>query len=242
MNEKCPVCNLIINNHEKEIQCDTCKLFIHSLCTNLTRIEKQCLKEKKRNINFNCEQCSTISNAISDLKTMICSLKDDISSLKNELQTLKKEKATEINLETIINEIRERDKRSCNIIVENVKESDKTNKSERYKDDNRTILNILEDIKINVGEIKTFRLGTFSENKPRATKVIFENKKTAINILKNRNLVKIPGIRIYSDKTKIERDYFNKIKTELEHFKNNGDIDKTIKYINNIPTIINKKN
>lgn len=62
----------------------------------------------------------------------------------------------------------------------------------------------------------------------------------AINVLKNKQLIKIPSVKIFSDQTVAQRQYFQKVKIELQELIAKGDHSKTIKYINNKPTIVNR--
>nr|CAI5865987.1 unnamed protein product [Callosobruchus analis] len=52
-----------------------------------------------------------------------------------------------------------------------------------------------------------------------------------------RNLIKTPGIKIYGDLTKAQREYFRKIKAELDRIVADGDNSKAIRFIN-VPTIV----
>lgn len=57
-------------------------------------------------------------------------------------------------------------------------------------------------------------------------------------ILKNKNKLAIPGIYIYNDQTKMQRNYYLSIKEKLKERTERGETDIRIKYVNNIPTII----
>lgn len=68
-----------------------------------------------------------------------------------------------------------------------------------------------------------------------------QSKNYVIYVHKNtKNNTNCPrGIRIFGDQTQQQKDYI-KMKQRLEEFISNGVNRKTMKYINNAPTFVNK--
>ena len=176
---------------------------------------------------------------------MIPTLIKQISGMQAEINILKQTNNTDQNLgvvekEELIYEMLDRQNRKANIIIYNVKEPDLNTQSERSSQDNETVKNILENFDIGRNNWKVFRLGKFVANKARPIKVILNSPEDAINVLKNKQLIKIPSVKIFSDQTVAQRQYFQKVKSELQELIAKGDNSKTIKYINNKPTIVNR--
>jgi hypothetical protein len=112
------------------------------------------------------------------------------------------------------------------------------NGHERKIDDKNTVIKILSPIGITMDRIKVFRLGKFNKENNRLIKIIFETEDDAITILKNKNKIKVPRLRIFNDQTKMQIDYYKKLKGKLQAMQDNGDMNKGIKYINGRPTIV----
>jgi hypothetical protein len=81
-------------------------------------------------------------------------------------------------------------------------------------------------------------LSKFNKENNRLIKIIFETEDDAITILKNKNKIKVPRLRIFNDQTKMQIDYYKKLKGKLQAMQDNGDMNKGIKYINGRPTIV----
>lgn len=242
MNTKsCLKCNKELNI-EKEIRCDNCEQYIHSTCSNLSRNEVQCLKLNQKNLTYECEICKVKSktNIIEELKKIVYDLQGEVKALKQancqQWNTLEKQ----ISAEELMSEIQDRQERVNNIIITNLPESGSDNFQERIQQDNDNISEILGECGVSDINFISVRLGKFTLNKTRALKVTLPNNKLVRKILKNRNKTKNPHIRIFSDQTKMQKNYFQQIRNQLQELIDSGDNSKTIKYIKNIPTIVNK--
>lgn len=228
--------------------CDSCKRLLCSGCAELTASEVKCLLLKgKRKLIFLCPECETGFWKVPILIKEITELKGQIEELKkNYLVNIDKNQEQSVTCgesEEVINEIAERQRRASNIIVYNINESSVKNKTARITDECNKIKELLSGIdEVNKNEIRVFRVGKYDSNKARPLKVVLANKEEAMKILKNKQkiIAENPNIRIYSDQTKKQREYYKATKAKLEAIIANGDESKTIKFINNIPTIVKK--
>lgn len=232
------VCNTELNA-EREIKCDLCKKYIHTTCSSLTRAEIQCLKANNRNVSYFCDNCKFNGNIINELKQLVMCLQEQIKALREEITPIDT-KSNQISAEHIISEINERRKRAKNIIILNVKEPNNKDVQNRIQSDIDETKKILNDTDLDVNNFKYIRLGKFSREKVRPIKVIFNNEHSALHVIKNKRNINNENLRVFADQTKLQREYFFKVKQELHNFIAAGDNNKTIKYINNIPTIVDK--
>lgn len=248
--KNCGVCNKILAT-DKEILCicDKCRLPLHSTCSGLTRTDIQLLasSDSKRRPTFHCDSCTAAKNEISELKQML-------SKLTVEIEELKQKSATPIEalphnyMETVINEINERNNRSSNIIIYNVEESASDNKDIRIAHDISQASEVIKKVsKADTSSLKVYRLGKPAEGKKRPIKVILNNSNDAKDVLKNKSLLKQNNndIRIASDQTLLQRKYLDDLRKTLNERLQNGENNLTIKYINSIPKIVrinNQKN
>lgn len=61
-----------------------------------------------------------------------------------------------------------------------------------------------------------------------------------MEILRNKKKIQ-SNIKIHADSTLMQRQYLKEIQTQLRKLENDGITDKTIKFIDNIPKIVNKR-
>ncbi|KAG5885297.1 hypothetical protein JTB14_002854 [Gonioctena quinquepunctata] len=134
-----------------------------------------------------------------------------------------------------ISEWEERKKRSKNIIITNISESTKNDKTQRTLDE-------IDKVQLLDHNVKVFRQGKFDPNKIRLVKVIFNTEKDAKQVSFNKN--KLPGsVKVFFDQTMIQREYYKHVKdNKLKEMVEKGDTSKTIKYVNSVPKIVNLKN
>nr|CAH7714538.1 unnamed protein product [Callosobruchus chinensis] len=147
--------------------------------------------------------------------------------------------------EDVVSEVSERIKRKSNVILFNVKEPDQSKPAvDRTNSDKSIIMDVLRKIdpEIPVTNIKHVRLGLYSNNKIRPIKLILENDETARKVwmrsakLKSHETLK--NIKILPDKTKRQIEYYKTMKQELANRHTAGDTNCRIKYINDVPRII----
>lgn len=231
-------------NDTDSVTCDICRNLVHSTCAGLSRAEVDCLRSKRKKINFFCDNCDIIST-INDLKKNILELKTEIEALKNSNRRdpdPEPGKKSSLSEDEIIAELESRQVRSNNLILYNLEESNKTSAEERKNDD---LVRCKQIILANLDENKTanlvscFRIGKFINEKNRLLKITFSNQQQAYEVLKSYRTTN----RLYLNKdlTAYQRSTSYNIRREFRERKNNGE-DVILKYRNGMPQIIVKKN
>lgn len=112
-----PVCGECKNSVTKDsdgINYDLCRAMLHVTCAGLSRLEADCLKSRKKRINFFCNKCNLVD--------IFENLKKEIEKLSSFLNKLKRKNANAndatfkvealIATEEIISEIEDSQKRS----------------------------------------------------------------------------------------------------------------------------------
>lgn len=115
--------------------------------------------------------------------------------------------------------------------------------------DDELVSEMCSILEITDADIKTFRLGKYdptrSESK-RPIKVVFSSvvSVTAVmrNLTKLRDNPRFGNISIFRDRTPVQIQLHNEIKTELNARLDNGETDIKIKYIKGIPSIVSSLN
>ncbi|KAL3287386.1 hypothetical protein HHI36_001859 [Cryptolaemus montrouzieri] len=130
--------------------------------------------------------------------------------------------------------------RGRNIMLFNLKESNRNELQERIADDVSKISEILSPANVSREQIvKVLRLGKKS-NKNRPTKVVLDSQDIALKVLKNKTAVSgatNEKISIFEDRTVLQRTYLNNVRDQLQQRKEAGEHNIAIKYNNEIPTI-----
>lgn len=120
-------------------------------------------------------------------------------------------------------------------------ESKSTNKEIIKQEDCNRALNIIKKLKPDVREeyLKITRIGMPNETKTRPIKVTFSTKDEVRQIIRQKSKLNKENVYIKCDLTRNQREYLKKLVNELEQRKANGEPDLIIKYILNVPKIVN---
>lgn len=240
----CAKCNLGVTEKESLAVCDCCSDVYHEKCSDLAASEIRAIIIKKRNLIYFCPSCKDnfkkVPKVIEKLNEAI-KINEDLQEENKKLREILTDKEnmdnkTDINV--IIQEIYERQNRASNVIICNIQESSERNQLERAKEDTVNVKNILGKLTEEVTIKKTFRLGKFNSNKIRPIKVVLGNSEEALTILRNKNRIMVPGVIIFGDQTKIQKEYYQSVKNKLNELIANGEVNKKIRYVNNIPVIV----
>lgn len=244
---KCMKCNC----QEGKIQllkCDSCTNYICENCSELSATEIRCVVLKKRKLIFLCSNCEGGLSQIPMFLKKINEMQSQIVELNNKLEDIKNirnDNNMNINIPSndvlsneLIQELHERQIRASNLIMLNINEPKKDNQKDRSEEDIMHVKQVITSTGVSVDDVKVYRLGKFTEGKTRPIKVMLPNANLALSILKNR--IKVKNVLIFSDKTKLQQNYYKQVKERLKEINENGG-NKTIKYINNVPTIVDKK-
>lgn len=168
-----------------------------------------------------------------------------LNAMENTLQRLYEELAT-IHIpsfEELISSTMDRHHRMKNVILFNLPESN-TNSS----DDNSSIQDIFYFLRLQFQPLRFTRLGQPSNDpsKPRPIKLCFSEERHVLSIFKTQHNLKFDNewknLRFVSDRTKSQRQYMIVLRQELSLRRLNGEPNLSIKYINGIPMIINRRN
>lgn len=180
---------------------------------------------------------------LSQLETKILHGENKLMSLESDFKELKLKPVSSFNNqlclnEQIIREIQDRKKRENNIILLGIPEQTSYSVEQRVLKDESEVLYIISQISKDIPKpVKIFRIGKFIPGKMRGLKVCFDKPEPAMQLLRSKDKI-ASNIKIYSDQTPAQRDYFLKTKNELNNRISNGEKDITIKYIKGIPSVV----
>ncbi|XP_024877224.1 uncharacterized protein LOC112458049 [Temnothorax curvispinosus] len=163
-------------------------------------------------------------------------LTEKVTEIENKISSA----SASIDHEEIMEEISERERRSSNLIFYNIEESNSPSSStDDGSNDLATAEEIIRKIRpLNPPRIKIRRLGTFRQGHARPLRVSLPSKSDAIDILKKKKSYSGP-VGIKQDLTRKQRDHFVCVKKRFESLRDTGVTDKTIRFFNGIPKIVN---
>lgn len=229
------------NKDGNVVICDSCKCGFCHQCSELSASEIRCMELKKRKLMYLCQKCENGFKQVPILMKRINELEKQIDKIKvAKAELTMNEEYMIANNEKMMNEVFERQKRAANVMMANTKELQGTTRAERNLRDKNIVKDILSEIDVDMSNVSVFRVGKYNPEKNRLLKIIFPSANDAMNVLKNKKLIKAEGVKVFSDQTKMQRDYFLSLKEKLKSINESGG-NKTIKYIHNVPTIVDSK-
>lgn len=267
--ENCAKCNksIIIKSKSNEadyVICDTCNSKFHPSCTSLSASEIRvfALKVAKRQMNFSCSSCrdgdplTIIKNTLASLSTKIEELQKQNADLVEKVDGLKesndRSRASQpgLDCESMYAEIVERQWRSKNILIYDVPENDKLPTQQRFEEDKKAVVSILDTISdLNVSDFTVSRFkagnkvaaGRANTKQPvaRPIRVQFRNPDVAMKFIRNKKMYK-GSARILPDRTKRQREHLTSLINQLKDLEAEGITNKHLKYINGVPRIMDK--
>lgn len=195
-----------------------------------------------------------LENIITAQQSEIAQLQREVDDIRQEVTQLKLQSQrpgtlvaeenvhSDIQKDSILSEIQDRNIRSKNLIVHNVSESDSNDNMERINYDKTQFIKILEQLRLdqNVG-FKVTRIGKKS-NKPRPMRIVLPDSNSATECLKRKKNLDRSGPSISADLTIMQRQELRKLYEEINHRKENGEENLVIRYSKGNPYIYQPKN
>lgn len=246
----CNKCLKPINDDqiEKAPRCDSCRVFFHldEKCSGLCVSEQRAIVVQKRIMLFFCDACVLSFKKIPLLTNKFIQLEDQVKSLKEEVETLKKQQTSQQNLgapanmESMLHEIEDRAERANNLMVYGVPESASGSMQEKIDNDNVVLAPILHNVGLAQDDVlKVLRVGQASEGGNRPIRVVTKHSNLVKNAMRRRNRLE-GNIRLGYDKTKLQREQFKAVLSELRNREQRGETDLIIKFVNGSPSITKK--
>ena len=231
-NNLCGYCASIVPEladkyQDNGLQCDQCQLWFHAGCTQLPEQAFYFLCENQLpNIHWFCNPCEVMSRPIMGKLTKI---ENQLGDLQNRFETLESEVKSQpekstADVNSIVREVEDRSRRSKNVIVFGVPESD---------DINKKLEPLLESTDHQMKSSPS-RLGKVQSDKPRPVLLQFETERAKWEVLaqskKLRSDKTLDDKLVFKpDKTFEQRKNDAKLWTELNQRKNSGEQNLVIR-------------
>ena len=133
--------------------------------------------------------------------------------------------------EQIFNEIEDRQRRSTNIIVSNVPESQADTPEEKNKDDLNSVMKLITDTVSTNEIVKCFRIGKPMQSKIRLLKVVFLTAEHAQTVLRNYKSSR-NNVYVNRDLTQLHQNKAYSVRKEFKDRITKGETNIKLKYYN----------
>lgn len=241
----CTCCKTIIKD-DVCVNCCVCKKIFKSICVKLSRTEASKINANT-GISWTCGNCLQLGNDLNGLKSAIISLQEEIKVLK---ATSAPSPRTLMETEEIIQEVRERERRKCNVVVHGVEDARCNSKEEQLISDRATIREVFNVIGFESGDnIKHYRLGKYDATKvdlKRPIKICLSSESDVYKLLKRCRNLKESGrfsrVYISRDQTPFQSKLYKAVKLELHDRLSKGESNIKIKFKNGAPQIVTSLN
>lgn len=178
-----------------------------------------------------------IDAAVTRLEGEVKAIGTDVTNLQARVSALEANanQPSVTKLAEVCNEIKERARRANNVLLFNFSEL-------ADQDDFQAVNNLLVDLGLDFEAKHVFRLGVRKPSQARArpVKVVFDSPQKVARIFRNKKSLSDKGFVVKNDETQCERDYLNNIRASLQKRIQDGEQNLTIRYVNQVPTIVSK--
>lgn len=252
-----------VNNNASNWMCDKCshdddllpeEIFTNDI--NPSALSQRLLNEELLSFQSNLmsEINGTITKLINEhllkLTERVASLEMEVTSLRNLVKNNNSSpnRLPPSNIESIVSEVSERNKRSSNLIIIGVEEGNFNNATDQMNHDKQAITEILAKLSVKLDDNETIvpiRLGKSNNSQSRRNrpiKIRLSSEDAVLNILRRSpELKKVETLRkivVCKDRTPLELQHIKMVKRELMDRQAKGELNLSIKYFRNVPRIV----
>lgn len=203
--------------------CDSCTTIIHPECSELSQTELRALALKgTTSIVFFCSEClqtfkqmPKLMKNLNKVLELNKTLWQENAQLRQQLEDMvartNGDAGRDLNTrDEVTSEINERQARSNNLMIFNVNEPNGKTAEIRVAEDKKAALAVLSEFNIDMNDVKVKRIGRQVEGRCRPLRIKLKTKEDMKLILQNKNRIKIPSIKLSTDQTIAQRDYYRR--------------------------------
>lgn len=246
---KCSCCGRADEPH-RVVVCKLCKKNFKIGCVDISNAEARKIHSGASGLSWCCSSCLDVGNDLDSLKAIIIGLQEEIRTLKSSLQRPAiSSSASLIDLESVVQEVAERERRKCNVIVYGFKESTCKSNAEQIDMDSVETEELLLRTGVKDANVQLTRLGKFDPSNTtrcRPLRIGFSSDSHVASFLRMTGALKEMDrwkqFAFSRDRTVMQRKLYNEVRQELTERLSKGDTNLKIKYKNGIPGIVSSKN
>ena len=179
----------------------------------------------------------TVQDDVEKLNTHQASTDETVGKLRTEFNALKNSvnESGEEEKVNVLSEMKEREERKNNIIINGLKESDAADKTEAQAAENAMPTDLFNKMTMNAetthGNVKfKTRLGAKEAGRRRPFLLKFQDQRVRNEVLRNAKAITTPGIRIKPDLTKLQRQEDEQLRKAVDDENNTKPEDESGEY------------
>lgn len=254
MSVTCSICNGAVNV-ENEMSCDLCRGIIHTTCSNLSRLEVQCIRSKNRKLIYYCPTCNDFKQQLAkmnELSSLVSSLQEEVKALKSERVISSAATVDNIDspiVDSVLQEMAEREKRKSNLVIFNLPEMENGSRSDQISEDVSSVRDILANLGVVVDQVHPLRLGKFDpthQHRKRPIKITLSSSGLVSSALREssklKSIDKYKSIFLTNDKTPLQSSLYKAVKQQLNQRIAAGETNIYIRHFNGTPKIVKRNN
>lgn len=199
-------------------------------------------------INAIKNELASVNEKLSGFEPRISEIEKRVESLEAGLKCIQVGEHNPVGVEPVLEELVDRTRRSKNLIFHDLPESGSKVLTKRIEHDNRLVSVLLQNFCNDNATFKSFRIGKPSGVKPRPLKVVLAGNGDVGEFAKNfdqsrlKDLDPLLGKVTFSrDRTVLERRHLANLRAELQRRTDAGEVNLTIRYIQGVPKLVEKK-
>lgn len=252
----CKNCSLSVP--KTNAQCDGCQGHLHLHCVGITESEAKVMTRlKSKFVKLFCNECNNDISKFKNIKSLVESMQKQIESLREDLQAqirslstanMQQPMSNDETFENVVQEVHERQKRKNNILIFGLAEqqANQTN-AIRAESDRAAVGDVIAFLgqEVDSDGATLHRVGRLDPDstRPRPVKVTLSSEAVVLKLIRNAKKLKsserFARIFISFDRTPRQLNYYREVKRQLQERIENGETNLKIKYINDVPKIVN---
>lgn len=240
-NIKCSCCDASADVHET-VDCSVCAKPFKIGCVDISRAEARKI-HLNDGFSWSCKGCVALGSDLNALRKAIVALQGEVSGLRSGLAQ-QPTYSSLLDVEKIIQEVSERDRRKCNIILFGCREICDSSRGQADSDIDM-IQKMSSLVQLDAVDGKITRLGKFDGTKTdlaRPLRITLRSEAAVFAALKNfgraRQSEMFNGVSMSRDRTPMQIQLHRGVRMELDERLKKGEKDLSIKYNNGIPKIV----
>ena len=227
------------------IACCVCERKYNIECVDVSAAEARKINSKS-GLFWSCTGCSSVVTELNSLRSIVLRLEKEIVSLKSSVLAPVQSVPSLIDTEKIVQEVSERERRKCNIVMFGCVEDVVPSKSARSEADSELVSSILGDLSIEHRPVcEPVRLGRFDAtrtDRPRPIKLQFSSERAVGDIVRKsaklRSIERWSSIFMSRDRTPMQNELYKSAKTQLTERVRAGETNLRIRFKGGIPTVV----
>lgn len=241
----CSCCDKPAQSH-RLVGCCVCGKRFSIDCIDVSAAEARKINAKS-GLFWSCKNCAVMAGELNSLRSIVLRLEAEISALKSSQAVAIHPGQSLLDSEAIVQEVSERERRKCNLMVYGYDEGDVSSKVERVEVDTLMVSDLFRDLGVEqyVPSVEPIRIGRYDPTRAkrsRPIKLCLPSESAVVSVLRKspklRTVERWSGVFVSRDRTPMQNRLYKTVKSDLNDRLAAGEVNLRIQYKGGIPTIV----